>query len=181
MNRDMYLWQNITWIFFHKLSLNQDVKKNVAYESFFNAFKTLIPCSMCRNHYIAMLNDKNYNLNKNIYKKNLFNFTIDLHNNVNLRTKKKIWNYEQALKHYNSFYLRFHDVKRFILIYIFHNYKKGPEKTNKLYEMLRSLTHIFPRHKVREKLIKYQQNIKPNNQNFKKWSRGYLTIIKFEM
>ena len=181
LNRDMYLWQHITWKIFHKLALNQDFNKNIAYETFFNAFKTLILFSICRNHYISMLNEKDYNLKNNINSKTLFNFTIDIHNNVNIRTNRKYWNYEQAFKHYKSFFLTFNDIKRFINIYIFHNYKKGPEKTNKLFEMLRSLTHIFPRHKVREKLLKYQQNIKPNKLNFHKWIKGYLFIIKSEM
>lgn len=181
MNRDVYLWQNITWIFFHKLALNQDINKNVAYETFFNAFKTLIPCSVCRNHYISMLNDENYNLKNNIDSKNLFNFTIDIHNNVNIRTNRRIWKYEEASKHYKSFFLKFNDVKRFIKIYIYHNFKKGPEKTNKLFEMLRALTHIFPRHNIRDKLLNYQRNIKPNINNLHKWIRGYLIIIKSEM
>ena len=181
MSRDMYLWQNITWIFFHKLALNQDFSKNIAYETFFNAFKTLIPCSMCRNHYILMLNEKEYNLKNNIMNKTLFNFTIDIHNHVNIRTNRKVWNYDIGLKHYKSFFLNFNDIKRFINIYIYHNYKKGPEKTNKLFEMLRAFTHIFPRYNVREKLLKFQQSIKPNKKNFHNWIRAYLFIIKSEM
>lgn len=180
-NYDLYIWQAITWKFFHKISLYQDPLKSEAYKIFFNSFKTLIPCSVCRNHYIKMLEDDNFDLCKNINKNNLFNFTINIHNNVNLRLGRKIWKHEYSKKFYNSFFLDFHEVKRFLKIYIFHSYKKGPEKTNKLFEMIRAFTHIFPRHNVREKLIKYQQVVKPNVNNFHKWIRGYLIIIKKEM
>ena len=128
-----------------------------------------------------MLNEKEYNLKNNIMNKTLFNFTIDIHNHVNIRTNRKVWNYDIGLKHYKSFFLNFNDIKRFINIYIYHNYKKGPEKTNKLFEMLRAFTHIFPRYNVREKLLKFQQSIKPNKKNFHNWIRAYLFIIKSEM
>ena len=178
---NMYLWQSTTWIFFHKLSLNQDISKNEHYLKFFNSFKIIIPCSMCRNHYISMLNEPQFNLNNHINKKNLFNFTINIHNKVNKRLGSIEWSHNQANKHYNSFFLKFNDVKRFISIFIFHNFKKGPEKTQNLFIMLISLAHIFPRYFIREKLIKYVEKVKPNVNNFKKWMSGYFTIINNTM
>lgn len=174
---NMYLWQNITWIFYHKLSLNQDTSKNEHYLKFFNSFQIIIPCSMCRNHYISMLKEPEFNLKENINKNNLFHFTINIHNNVNKRLGSSVWNYNQAKKYYNSFFLNFRDVKKFINIFMFHNFKKGPEKTQNLFIMLISLAHIFPRYLIREKLIKYVQQVKPNVNNFRKWISGYLAII----
>ena len=135
-----FTWQNLTWLFFHKLSLNQAPNKNEYYILFFNSFKTILPCSFCRNHYIKMIEEDQNNLRKNINKKNEFNLSIDLLNN-----------------------------------------KKGPIKTEKLFEMIRSFSHIFPRHHIRKKLVHFQNKIKPNKENFQKWITAYILIIKTEM
>lgn len=178
---NVYIWQNITWLFFHKLSINQYVNKGIHYEIFFNSFKTLIPCGMCRNHYINMLNENHFNLKENIDKKKLFELTIDMHNNVNQRTFKIMWNYKKSRKHYNSIFLDYYMIKRFLLTYIYHNYKKRPDKTQELFKMITSFTHIFPRVNCRTKLINYQKIIKPNINNFEKWITAYLLIIKNEL
>ena len=99
----MYSWQNLTWLFFHKLSLNQEQDKNEYYQTFFNSFKVILPCSFCRNHYIKMLDEDKNNLKRNINKKNLFHLTIDLHNTVNSKTYKKIWGHVESDKYYKSF------------------------------------------------------------------------------
>jgi len=178
---NIYLWQNVTWLFFHKLAINQNPKKNIHYEIFFNAFKTLIPCSMCREHYNQMLKIEKYNLSKFIKNNRIFELTVDIHNNVNKSTLKEIWTYPRALKHYNSFYLNFYDIKKFLLIYIYHNFKKGPEKTNNLIKMITSFSHIFPRINCRDKLINFQKSFKPNKENFQQWIKAYLIIIRNEM
>lgn len=177
-NSNVYNWQNITWIFFHKLALNQDTSKNNYYEKFFNSFKTIIPCGICRNHYIHMLNESKFNLKKNINKQNLFNFTIDIHNNVNKNLGGSSWNYHKSRVHYNSFFFNIGNFEKFISIYVFHNFKKGPEKTQKLFQMLLCFAHIFPRYKIREKLIEYVDKLKPNIQNFNSWLSTYLFIIR---
>jgi hypothetical protein len=181
MNYNMYLWQNITWLFFHKLSLHQDINKNPHYELFFNAFKIIIPCSMCRNHYVTMLGNPNYNLKKNVNKNNVFNFSVDIHNNVNFRLHKRLWKHEEAKNYYNQYYFTYSNIKRFLMIFVFHNFNKGPEKTNKLFQMILSFSHIFPRQNVRNKLIQYQKKIKPDAKNFSKWFFTYLLLIKSEV
>lgn len=176
-----FTWQNLTWLFFHKLSLNQDPNKNEYYILFFNSFKTILPCSFCRNHYIKMIEEDQNNLRKNINKKNAFNLSIDLHNNVNKRIYKEVWTYDDAKKYYSSFFLNFDLIKRFLTTYIYYNFKKGPIKTEKLFEMIRSFSHIFPRHHIRKKLVHFQNKIKPNKENFQKWITAYILIIKTEM
>lgn len=177
----MYSWQNLTWLFFHKLSLNQYEHKNEYYQTFFNSFKVILPCSFCRNHYIKMLEEDKNNLKRNINQKNLFYLTIDLHNTVNSKTYRKIWSREEANKHYKSFFLNFDMVKRFLHVYIYYNFKKGPVKTENLFEMIKSFSHIFPRHHIRQKLIQFQNKLKPNKDNFQKWITAYILIIRNEM
>ena len=175
---NVFMWQSITWIFFHKLSLNQDTSKNNYYEKFFNSFRYIIPCSICRNHYISMLNEPKLNLKKRIENKTLFEFTIDIHNIVNKRIGGFQWNYEKSRKYYNSFFFNINNFEKFISIYVFHNFKKGPEKTHKLFQMLLCFAHIFPRYHIRQKLIEYVNKIKPNINNFDKWISTYILIIR---
>ena len=178
---NFYLWQNATWLFFHKLSINQDMSKNSHYEKFFESFKILIPCSICRNHYNQMLNEKKFNLKNNIKNNNLFHLTVDMHNNVNTRTNKLIWDYQKARNHYNSFYLNFKDIKKFILIFVNFNYGKGPDKTQNLIKMIKSFTHIFPKYNCRQKLIEFQKTKELNKKNLIQWVTAYLLIIRYEM
>ncbi len=176
-----YNWQNLTWLFFHKLSLNQNINKNEQYDIFMNTFKIILPCSICRNHYTSMLNDDINNLYKNINKMNLFNLTVQLHNNVNKRIYKRIWSNKEAEKYYKSNYLTYYIIKRFFDIYIYYNFKKGPLKTENLIKMIKSFSHIFPRHHIRDKLIDFQNKMKVNRDNFHKWIAVYLLIIRNEM
>ena len=67
-----YTWQNLTWLFFHKLSLNQNSSKKEYYEKFINTFKVIIPCSICRNHFLEMLNNDKNNIKRNVKQNNLF-------------------------------------------------------------------------------------------------------------
>lgn len=176
-----YTWQNLTWLFFHKLSLNQNSSKKEYYEKFINTFKVIIPCSICRNHFLEMLNNDKNNIKRNVKQNNLFNLTIDLHNSVNKRLYKNTWNYNYGKKHYENTYLTYDLIRRFLNSYIFFNYKKGPIKTINLIEMIKCFSHIFPRPKIREKLINFQNNMELNRDNLYKWIQAYLYILKNEM
>ena len=180
-NSNVYNWQNITWIFFHKLALNQDTSKNNYYEKFFNSFKTIIPCGICRNHYIHMLNESKFNLKKNINKQNLFNFTIDIHNNVNKNLGGSSWNYHKSRVHYNSFFFNIGNFEKFISIYVFHNFKKGPVKTDQLIKMITSFIYLIPNLNTRDKLIDFHNHFKLNKDNFRKWICGAMLIVQSTM
>lgn len=176
-----YNWQNLTWFFFHKLSLNQDMSKNEHYDIFMNTFKVLLPCSICRNHYILQLEDDNNNLNKNINKKNLFHLTIRLHNNVNERTNKRKWSNNEAERYYAKNFLTYPIIKKFLDVYIYNNFRRGPLKTENIIKMIKSFSHIFPRHHIRDKLIDFQNKMKVDRDNFHKWIIAYFLIIESEM
>jgi hypothetical protein len=93
-------WQQITWNLFHTVSLNYNDNYKQEYIIFFNSLKTIIPCRMCRNHYIENISKENMEIEKNINSDRIFNWTIDLHNSVNKMNRKKIWNYDEARKYY---------------------------------------------------------------------------------
>jgi hypothetical protein len=174
-------WQNLTWLFFHKLTLNQEKGNNLYFKKFFGAFKSIIPCSICRDHYNEVIQNENQNISKNTEKMNLFNWTIDIHNNVNLMHGKRKWSYKEARKYYRSTFLTPTLTKEFIMQYIFYNYRKGPEKTRNLIEMTKALLYIFPRHHVRHKLIEFHKKFPVTKENYQKWITAILLIIRKEM
>jgi hypothetical protein len=55
------------------------------------------------------------------------------------------------------------------------NFRKGPIKTNELFNMLNSLRYIYPISSIREKLI--NMNIQLNHSNIKEWLLEFLKII----
>ncbi len=73
-----------------------DIK--IAYKNFFIALKDVIPCHICGNHYIEFINKFPLDDCVMSSKTTLFNWTVDLHNDVNVRSNKPIVNYETALK-----------------------------------------------------------------------------------
>ena len=58
-------WHQLTWKFFHKISLYYDPLYKDYYITFFESFKKLIPCKVCRYHYIEYFNINFYeNINR---------------------------------------------------------------------------------------------------------------------
>ncbi len=178
---DLLTWQILTWQVFHKISLDYNEKYRDKYITFFETFKTIIPCSICRNHYISKLNGPNFNIEKNINKNNLFNMTIDLHNSVNAKNKKKIWSHEESKKYYNNINLNKNMIKTFLFNYIYNNFRKGPAKTEQLIKMITSFIYLIPQDNVRNKLVDYYNRFNLNRDNFRKWIYGLLLIIKSTM
>lgn len=174
----MYSWQNLTWLFFHKLTLNQEEINKENFKKFFRTFKVIIPCSICRNHFNQQIQEKEKNIGLNVENMNLFNWTVDIHNQVNAMHGKRIWSHKEARKYYSSFFLTSGLVKKFLMHYIFYNYRKGPEKTKNIIEMNEAFIYLFPRHHIRQKLIEFHKKFPVNRDNYKKWVTALLIIIQ---
>lgn len=172
---EFYTWQNLTWIIFHKITLNCDPKYLNKYRIFFNSFKYIIPCSICRNHYCEML-ENNYSFEQN--KNELFNWTVDIHNRVNNKLNKRKWSYDDARRHYNNFFLSQTLIKQFLFDYIKYNFKKGPIKTDNLLSMITSMVYLLPRKRLRDKLIDFNEKFILTKDNFKKWITALILLLK---
>ena len=172
-------WQPVTWTLFHTITLKY--KENLIeykdqYINFFESFKTILPCKKCKNHYIENLNKEELNINNNLNR--LFEWTVDLHNDVNKINDKKIWNYQEARDYYEKVGLTNEFLNIFIYSYIHYNYKKNPNKTGELIKMLNSLVYLHPDPNKREKLINFRKKFELNRANFKSWLFALLVIIK---
>ena len=172
------LWQPLTWNIFHIIALNYNEIYRDQYISFFEAFKVIIPCSICKNHYNNNLNNSNLSIENNINKDRIFNWTIDLHNSVNKMNHKKIWSYDEARNYYTNIHLTTKVLKLFIYEFIKANFKKKPEKTINLIKMLQSIAYLHPNEEKRNKLIDFKQKFELNRFIFKKWLIAFILIIE---
>jgi hypothetical protein len=93
------LWGSEGWYFIHFVALNYPVnpteqdKKN--YMQFLESLQHTLPCEGCSYNFGMEMQSHPPNLNS---RKEFFNWTVDMHNAVNKRNKKKELSYDDAMK-----------------------------------------------------------------------------------
>lgn len=99
------IWGNHAWFLLHSLSLNypknpnENDKRNM--KQFLSSLAELLPCSVCKKHFRRNIRENPPDLES---RSGLFKWMVDVHNEVNGRTGKKTWTYQQVLDHYNKIY-----------------------------------------------------------------------------
>ncbi len=173
-------WQPLTWHIFHTIALNYNEEYKDKYITFFNTFKTIIPCKICREHFIKNINkpDMSMSIENNINNERFFNWTVDLHNLVNKMNHKTQWSYDYALKHYTSNNFNNGIYKLFIMEYVKNNFRKAPLKTLEVLNMLKTLPYFHPNKEIRNKLIDFSTKFELNRKSIKKWLVAFLIILK---
>lgn len=99
------VWGPKLWHSLHCTALNypqnpsESDKEN--YKSFYENVHRIIPCRLCANHYKQ--NVINFDLDQYTDSpRDLFKFTVDIHNLVNSQLNKEIWKFDDALKLYQQ-------------------------------------------------------------------------------
>jgi len=97
------LWGPSGWKFLHYIALGypnsptDEQKKN--YYIFFQNLQNVLPCEKCSVNFKENL--KKYPLEESLENTDsLFRWTIDIHNEVNKETGKRIYSYEEVYKEY---------------------------------------------------------------------------------
>lgn len=92
-------WGPAGWHFMHTVAMtypeipsDQDKEK---YRVFYESIGEVLPCPACRRHYQDNLKKLPINLDS---RADLFKWTIDIHNEVNKKNKKKIYSYDEAFE-----------------------------------------------------------------------------------
>ncbi len=98
-------WGPHLWFFLHTVSFNfpenPSFKNKTDYNDFYNSLKNMIPCELCKTHYIQHLEISPPDLSG---RNALVKWTIDLHNKVNKQLGKPIYSYEKAITLYKKYY-----------------------------------------------------------------------------
>ena len=90
-------WGKEGWKFIHWVALTypsqptQEDKKN--YLKFFESLQDVLPCPICAVHFKQNMKDHPIQMGSN---RELFNWTVDIHNMVNKQNGKKILTYDEA-------------------------------------------------------------------------------------
>jgi hypothetical protein len=158
-------WAHLTWFFFHMLTLQtiKNEKSNYCID-FFSSFKDLIPCHHCRIHYQKLIHEPDEFMKSNLDKFDIFEWTIDLHNNVNKKNLSRPWNYSEARKFYESKKIQVKDIQAFIEVY--HQYHRNKHDT--FLKMIRSFFELLPDEFILKKKI---------NLLFEKEEKNYIELM----
>ena len=97
------LWGPGAWTFIHYIALaypenpSQEDKEN--YKNFFINLQNVLPCQNCSDNYKQNL--QKYSLDQALTNtQSLFQWTVNVHNEVNNETNKRNYSYEEAFKLY---------------------------------------------------------------------------------
>jgi hypothetical protein len=102
MNVPPQVWGPLFWMTMHIIALGYPSEPSYtdkkAAKDFYESLANLIPCPMCRDHYKEHL--KNYPLMPNLdSRSDLFKWTIDLHNAVNVSLNKPTWTQDEVINY----------------------------------------------------------------------------------
>ena len=101
------IWGPSMWFSLHTITfaypLNPSESEKANYKIFFDNFKNVIPCSVCKKNYIRHLKEHPID-NYLSCRKKLVYWLIDLHNLVNVETGKKILDYSVVINKYEKIY-----------------------------------------------------------------------------
>jgi len=99
------VWGPSTWAFIHLTAIaepdNFDMSRLVFYKQLFVLLQELLPCERCRIHLKKNMS-KLKDIEKIRTKRELFDWTTDIHNKVNEITQKPILSSDDAYDYWNS-------------------------------------------------------------------------------
>jgi hypothetical protein len=151
-------WGPSIWYLIHSITYAIDddeyfTKYKHSYFQFYESLRRIIPCPICRNHFINIMK------NKDIYecktKEDIINWGISKHNNVNKRLKKNNITREETNIIYDQ--IRLDKIIKAIDILTFNTQRNFP--INEYKNFFESLRIIFPIQSFR---IAYQEGMKIN-------------------
>ena len=164
----MINWFHLTWLVFHVITFHTVFDKPKYYHKFFYSFTELIPCSKCKNHYKEKIEYPNESMNQHLNNLNLFNWMVDIHNDINNENKQKIWSYEDAYKLYKNKILTKQDIFNFFNFYITYNNRKNNNRKY-LVEMIISMIYILPENTIYDIYKDFLHKNPLNEDNLERW------------
>jgi hypothetical protein len=97
------VWGKEAWHFIHLVALTYPTKPTQddvrEYNKFFESLGSVLPCEVCAHHYREKIKVNPPKLGS---QKELFEWTVDIHNSVNKDNKKRIYSYHEAFEEVNK-------------------------------------------------------------------------------
>ena len=99
------IWGPKFWFTLHTVSfeypINPTQQDKKIYYNYYDSYKYLLPCSVCRKNYKINLKELPL-INSLNSRRDLVHWVIDIHNKVNTETGKRLYSYEEAIKLYEK-------------------------------------------------------------------------------
>jgi hypothetical protein len=123
-------WGKHGWHFIHSIALaypDEPTEEQInKYMAFFNSLHEVLPCPICGYHFKENMAVVPIRLSN---KTELFNWTVDMHNEVNKQNGKKVLTYEEALNEIlknseTNYYNLIHKSNAYLLLKRIKNLKK---------------------------------------------------------
>ena len=118
---DPEVWGPHGWIFLHTITLNYPKNPTIYdkqnYKTFFTSLQNILPCDWCSKNYKLHL--KKFPIDKYLNcKKDLVQWLIHIHNEVNKIFNKKIISYQEFVEIYKNIYNSKKNINFHIIIHI---------------------------------------------------------------
>jgi hypothetical protein len=160
------IWGWMGWQFMHIISYsfpnNPTNEDKTNYIMFYRSIGEIIPCKVCRQHYLQRIRHANFNTNF-ISRDVLTKWLVHLHNNVNIGIRKSHFTYKDATTLYYKYLyqLPYYTIFKFIdiLTETLPTVKCSPIRMNAYIKFITSLQYIFPTEIVKTQL----QNVLKKN------------------
>lgn len=185
INVKIEAWGPTFWYIYHKIAISYDEEKankneryKKAYLIFYNNFDKILPCKKCSIHYHKLKKERKL-INFIDSKEEFFKWSVDNHNIVNKRLKKKQFSLDEAKIKYNE-PLKNNMIMKF-MNYLFRlslkYYNVGVIK-----KIINNIGYILPSQDYRVGLqlrLKYVNNMKKfhTSQQLRNWFRKNHQII----
>ena len=101
------LWGKEGWRFIHFVAVTYQPSKKEEYLQFFQNLPEILPCPVCGNHFRENMEANPPDMENS---KTLFNWTVDMHNYVNILKGKRVYTYERA---YNDLFQKKYQMSDF--------------------------------------------------------------------
>ena len=101
------IWGKHAWIFLHSVSMNYPDNPSKLdkdrYKNFFESIQYILPCEICKTHYANHINKIPINTALNS-RRDLVEWLINVHNEVNKYLNKPILSYDTVIDYYKKLY-----------------------------------------------------------------------------
>lgn len=100
------IWGRDMWRTIHFVALGYPVREPdpetiKAYQAYFQVMGSVLPCARCSVHYAEYISTHPVGPSLNA-RSDLFRWTVDLHNDVNINLGREVWTYEHAYEVYSD-------------------------------------------------------------------------------
>jgi hypothetical protein len=150
-------WGNNLWYSIHILAMTYIPENKGYYAVFFNSLQHLISCLKCKKEFSRYLRRYPPNFN------NLKQWTVDLHNNVNQRLKKKIYTNEEITNLYYDSSSKLKPINYIKFDYMISHFVSHSNNLEHCKRFFNTISYIHPSPIVRNKLTHVFKKTNLNN------------------